>query len=106
MIGEYAMERAIRNAGKALIIKDGKMLAIKLKDEKEEWYNYIWWFPKNIISFNFSYDSLVYCYLLLGLVTYLNYFVVMTANVINKPIEKCVYLYYKNKALKKLKMQL
>lgn len=32
------MKRAIRNAGKALIIKDGKMLAIKLKDEKEEWY--------------------------------------------------------------------
>ena len=52
---------------------------------------------------NFSYDHLVYCYLLLGLVTYLNYFVVMTANVINKPVEKCVYLYYKFKALKKLK---
>ena len=53
---------------------------------------------------NFSYDNLVYCYLLLGLVTYLNYFVVMTANVINKPIEKCVYLYYKSKALNKLKL--
>ena len=52
---------------------------------------------------NFSYETLVYCYLLLGLVTYLNYFVVMTANVINKPVEKCVYLYYKFKALKKLK---
>ena len=52
---------------------------------------------------NFSYDKLVYCYLILGLITYLNYFVVMTANVINKPVEKCVYLYYKYKALKKLK---
>ena len=52
---------------------------------------------------NFSYDNLVYCYLLLGLVTYLNYFVVMTANVINKPVEKCVYLHYKFQALKKLK---
>ena len=52
---------------------------------------------------NFSYETLVYCYLLLGLVTYLNYFVVMTANVINKPIEKCVYLKYKHQALKKLK---
>ena len=40
---------------------------------------------------------------LLGLMTYLNYFVVMTANFINKPIEKCVYLYYKHKAVKKLK---
>ena len=52
---------------------------------------------------NFSYDNLVYGYVLFGLVTYLNYFVVMLANVINKPIEKCVYLYYKFKANKKLK---
>ena len=53
---------------------------------------------------NFDYDNLIYCYLLLGLVTYLNYFVVMTANKINKPIEKCVYLYYRLKAIKKLKL--
>ena len=33
------MERMVRNAAKALIIKDGKMLAIKLKDEPDEWYN-------------------------------------------------------------------
>ncbi len=52
---------------------------------------------------NFSYDNLVYAYTLLGLMTYLNYFVVMTANVINKPVEKCVYLHYKHQALKKLK---
>ena len=52
---------------------------------------------------NFNYENLVYCYLLLGLVTYLNCFVVMTANVLNKPIEKCVYLKYKFQALKKLK---
>ncbi|HCL01504.1 MAG TPA: DNA mismatch repair protein MutT [Lachnoclostridium phytofermentans] len=32
------MERMIRNSAKALIIKDGKMLAIKIKDENEEWY--------------------------------------------------------------------
>lgn len=32
------MERIIRNSAKALIIKDGKMLAIKIKDENEEWY--------------------------------------------------------------------
>lgn len=32
------MEKIIRNSAKALIIKDGKMLAIKIKDEKEEWY--------------------------------------------------------------------
>ena len=32
------MERMVRNAAKALIIKDDKMLAIKLKDEQDEWY--------------------------------------------------------------------
>ena len=32
------MERVIRNAAKALIIKDGKMLAVKISDEREEWY--------------------------------------------------------------------
>ena len=52
---------------------------------------------------NFDYDNLVYCYVVLGLITYLNYFVVMVANVFNKPIEKCVYLYYKHQAKKKLK---
>ncbi len=52
---------------------------------------------------NFDYDNLVYCYVYLGLITYLNYFVVMVVNVLNTPIEKCVYLYYKNKAKKKLK---
>lgn len=32
------MERQIRNAAKALIIKDGKMLAIKINDGVDEWY--------------------------------------------------------------------
>ena len=32
------MERAVRNAAKALIINDGKMLAVKISDGKEEWY--------------------------------------------------------------------
>ena len=32
------MERIIRNAAKALIIKDDKMLAIKISDGKEEWF--------------------------------------------------------------------
>jgi 8-oxo-dGTP diphosphatase len=32
------MERMIRNSAKALIIKDGKMLAIRIKDENKEWY--------------------------------------------------------------------
>lgn len=32
------MNRQIRTAAKALIIKDGKMLAIKIKDGEEEWF--------------------------------------------------------------------
>ena len=51
---------------------------------------------------NFSYDNLVYGYVLFGLFTYLNYFIVMLANYINIPVEKCVYLYYKGKAISKL----
>ncbi len=32
------MEREIRNSAKALIIKNGKMAAIKISDGSEEWY--------------------------------------------------------------------
>lgn len=32
------MERYIRNSAKALIIRDGKMLAIKSRDGQDEWY--------------------------------------------------------------------
>jgi len=39
MISEVIyMERNIRNSAKGLIIQDGKMLAIKLKDSEGEWY--------------------------------------------------------------------
>ena len=32
------MNRAIRNSAKALIIKDGKVLAIRIRDQDKEWY--------------------------------------------------------------------
>ncbi len=32
------MERTVRNAAKALIIREGKMLAVKISDGKEDWY--------------------------------------------------------------------
>ena len=32
------MSRTVRNAAKALIIKDDKMLAVKISDGKEDWY--------------------------------------------------------------------
>lgn len=52
--------------------------------------------------FCYSSNMLVTNYLYLGFVTYLSYLIVKLANTINKPIEKCVYLYYQKKALKKL----
>ena len=32
------MSREIRNSAKAVVIKDGKLLAIKISDGREEWY--------------------------------------------------------------------
>ena len=48
-------------------------------------------------------SNLYIMYLILGSITYLNYFVMLIVNIINKPIEKLVFLYYKNKAKNKLK---
>ena len=42
-------------------------------------------------------------YFMMGALVYVNYFVVMVANIINIPIEHQVFLYYKRKAKKKLK---
>ena len=41
-------------------------------------------------------------YFIMGALVYINYFVVMLANIINKPVEHQVFLYYKRKAKKKL----
>ncbi len=35
---EENMKRSIRNSAKALIIKEGKVLAIRIRDHGEEWY--------------------------------------------------------------------
>lgn len=48
-------------------------------------------------------NDIVYYYFFMAFMTYINYFVVKAANFINKPIEKFVYLGFKNKAMKKLK---
>ncbi len=58
------------------------------------------------IFFMFRYydiELLPIYYLILGTLTYFNYHIVYLANIINKPVEKCVYLYYKTKASRKLK---
>ena len=55
------------------------------------------------MALTFDVYNLTYYYIIIGLLVYLNCFVVMLANVINIPIEKGVMRYYKNKAIKKLK---
>ena len=48
-------------------------------------------------------ENLVYIYyLILGALAYFNYHIVYLANIVNKPIEKLVYLSFKRKAVKKL----
>ncbi len=58
-----------------------------------------------ILGFLLSYqeENITYYYLIISLTIYINYFVVMAANFINKPWEKSVYYYYFNRAKKKLK---
>lgn len=63
----------------------------------------IYLIPIFVICFTYFEYSLNIYYIVLGLMVYFNYYVVYLANIINKPIEKFVYLYYKNKAIKKLK---
>lgn len=59
--------------------------------------------PILIISIYVNKENLVYCYLLLGLMAYLNNIYILLAVLINSPIEALVNLYYKQKAINKLK---
>jgi len=55
------------------------------------------------IYINFRFWPLNYCFLLIGLMAYMNPFVILIANIINKPIEKLVFEHYKHKAKTKLR---
>ena len=59
--------------------------------------------PIVIFSINYNSNNLTYYYLVIGFMVFINYIVVLIANLINKPIEKLVAYYYKSKAMKKLK---
>ena len=58
-----------------------------------------------IVTIACTYDPhmLAYYYVLLGLLTYLNAFIVMTSEFINKPVEKGVFNHFKHQATRKLK---
>ena len=55
-----------------------------------------------IISLIYKDNNISYYYLIIGLLIYLNYFVIYIANIINKPIEKSINNGFKKKAIKKL----
>ncbi len=55
----------------------------------------IYYFNRNI-----SFSLLI----ILSVMIYLNYFILLVCNIINKPVEKCVYIYYYRKAVTKLKL--
>ncbi len=63
----------------------------------------LYFIPTFFILRSFDSELLILYYLVFGTLAYFNYHIVYLANIINKPVEKCVYLYYKFKALKKLK---
>ena len=58
--------------------------------------------PVIIFSIKFNANLLYVYYLIIGLLVYLNYYVVFLANIINKPIEKMINDGFKKKALNKL----
>ena len=51
---------------------------------------------------NYSDNCIGYYYLYVGLLLYFNWFILIVANIINKPIEKLVFLHYKRLAKNKL----
>ena len=56
-----------------------------------------------VMCLTFNENSIWLYYLILGLMTYLEYFVIYIVNIINKPTEKMVFLHFKRMAVKKLK---
>ena len=59
--------------------------------------------PIVTILLTYNEEHITLYFLILGALIYLNYFVVMFANIINKPVEKSVFLHYRRQAIKKLK---
>lgn len=55
-----------------------------------------------IMCLLFKEKYIPYFYLIIGLIIYLNYFIIFIANIVNKPVEKCINNKFKRKALNKL----
>lgn len=63
----------------------------------------LYFIPILFMFIYFDYELIPIYYLIIGTMIYFNYHIVYLANIINKPVEKCVYLYYKTKATRRLK---
>lgn len=62
----------------------------------------ILYFIPSILCYFFEEHVFLYL-LILGGMIYFGYFILWIANILNKPVEKCVYYYYYSKAMRKLK---
>ncbi len=56
-----------------------------------------------VLIINYNQEYLAYYYILLSIIAYINNFTVIFINFLNRPIEKLVGLYFKNKALTKFR---
>ena len=80
-----------------------KPLVITKRVKRLYYTNYCLLIIISIIMYLLFNEKLLYVYyLVLGLIIYLDYYFTYLVNLINKPIEKFVFNYYKNKAIKKL----
>lgn len=62
----------------------------------------IYLIPVLIIIFNFNEDNLSFYYLILGFLLFINYFVLILDNFLNRPIERLVGLHFERQARQKL----
>ncbi|HHW68995.1 MAG TPA: UDP-N-acetylmuramoyl-tripeptide--D-alanyl-D-alanine ligase, partial [Tenericutes bacterium] len=98
IISSYLFLREVKNEQKKkplVVTARIKRLSITL--------SIIYGFVFSYIYFTFNTDYTIGYLVTIGLLIYFNYFVVFCANIINKPIEKQVFYYYKRQAVKRLK---
>ena len=62
----------------------------------------IYLMPAVIIVLTYKENMLPYYYLILGLIIYLNYFVVLISNIINIPVEKSIFRHFYRQAYRKI----
>ena len=64
--------------------------------------NVLYLLPCLIMALAFHEENLSIYYLVMGFLAYINHFIVLLANFVNRPVEKLVSIYFENKAREKL----